>query len=167
MPAPSTPTLIYHITNITNLESIIANGLQSDVQLLAQAPHAVIGYDHIKKRRMEEIAIPCCDDRFVGEFVPFYYCPRSPMLFTINMGRTGLPVGSQNQIIHLVSTVNIGVNLGNAWAISDGNAGAFHTSFSDNLSDLSALEWDAINAHYWSNCVHQKAAEFLVADQFP
>lgn len=90
---PLDPT-IYHITEISNLPSIIHNGLVSDA-LLANVPHAVIGYSNIKERRMTEYRVPCCGNRFVGEFVPFYYCPRSPMLYTINNGNTGKPVGHQ------------------------------------------------------------------------
>ena len=51
---------------------------------MAQRNPTVIGYTHIKERRMKQIRVACCGGRFVGEFVPFYYCPRSPMLFTTN-----------------------------------------------------------------------------------
>lgn len=38
----------------------------------------------IKRRRLEEIPVDCCSGRMVGEFVPFYFCPRSVMLFVIH-----------------------------------------------------------------------------------
>ena len=88
----------------------------------------IIGYDQIKKRRLNEIPVPCCEWRKVGESVPFYFCPRSPMLSTINKGNTGRPEGCQKSIVHLVPTMAAGIGTGKAWAISSGNAGANHTT---------------------------------------
>ncbi len=159
--------LIYHITDVANLPSILAeNGLHSDAVMVKHNPE-IIGYDHIKKRRLKEIPVPCCEWRRVGEFVPFYFCPRSPMLFTINKGNTGRPQGCQRTILHLVSTMASGIATGNAWAVSSGNAGTFHTTFAANQEALNALDWEAIRATQWQGKQHQKSAEFLVADFFP
>ena len=159
---------IYHITDVENLPSILAaGGLWSDVRMAQQQPATVIGYGHIKERRMKEIRVPCCENRFVGEFVPFYFCPRSPMLYTLNRGNTGRPEGCQRTVVHLVSTVKVGIAQGRAWAVSDGNAGASYTSFYSTLEAISDLDWTAIRARDWRRCTHQKAAEFLVADSFP
>jgi hypothetical protein len=159
--------LIYHITDVENLPGILAaGGLHSDVTM-AQGHPTVIGYAHIKERRMKQIRVPCCGGRFVGEFVPFYFCPRSPMLFTVNQGNTGRPVGCQRSIVHLVSTVATGIGLQRAWAISDGNAGAAYPSFYAELKALADLDWSAIRATVWSGKTNQKSAEFLVADFFP
>jgi len=158
---------IYHITDVANLPNILSDGgLHSDA-IMAQRNPTVIGYSHIKRRRLTQIRVPCCNNRFVGEFVPFYFCPRSPMLYTINQGATGLPPGCQSTIVHLVSNVDAGVGLGQDWAISDGNAGAFHTDFGSNLNALDGLDWPAIRAQNWQGKTHEKSAEFLVADFFP
>ncbi|MCO2549221.1 DUF4433 domain-containing protein [Pseudomonas aeruginosa] len=159
--------LIYHITDIANLPGIIASGLQSDAVMVQSGQHSVIGYDHIKLRRLQQIGVDCCGSRYVGEFVPFYFCPRSPMLFTVNMGNTGKPKGCQSDIVHLVSSVGIGMGLQRQWAFSDGNAGAFHTDFYNDITKLADLDWSAINAKYWGEKRHQKQSEFLVAEQFP
>ena len=82
-----------------------AGGLWSDARMAQQQPATVIGYGHIKERRMKEITVPCCANRFVGEFVPFYFCPRSPMLYSLNRGNTGRSPGCQRTVVHLVSTV--------------------------------------------------------------
>ncbi|MDB5955686.1 DUF4433 domain-containing protein [Ramlibacter sp.] len=169
MPRTPANTAIYHITDVANLPRILqSGGLYSDVALTAVGgPAQQIGYGHIKQRRMTQLRVDCCGNRFVGEFVPFYYCPRSVMLYTINMGNTGLPKGCQTTVVHLVSTVATGISLGRAWAISDGNAGAAHATFSPDPSALEHLDWSAIEANSWGGRTHQKAAEFLVADFFP
>ena len=159
-------TLIYHITDVANLPGILAGGgLHSDVAM-AQLNTEVIGYVHIKQRRMTEIRVSCCGNRFVGEFVPFYFCPRSPMLYTINRGNTGRPAGCQSSIVHLVSTLAVGMSQDRPWAISDGNAGAFHTTYSSDPAALAGLDWTAIRATQWQGKTHQKSAEFLKADFF-
>lgn len=159
--------LIYHITDLANLPDILTEGgLHSDAVMVQRSP-TIIGYNHIKKRRLEQISVPCCGGRFVGAFVPFYFCPRSPMLFTINKGNTGRPVGCQKTILHLVSTVATAIKVGHEWAISDGNAGAFHTSFFADLSALTDLDWAAIRAIDWRGKTHEKSAEFLIANFFP
>jgi hypothetical protein len=89
------------------------------------------------------------------------------MLFTINQGKTGRPPGCQRTIVHLVSNVGAAVGLGQDWAVSDGNAGAFHTSFDADLRALEDLNWPAIRARDWRGKTHEKSAEFLVADFYP
>ena len=159
-------TLIYHITDVDNLPGILAGGgLRSDAAMAQHNP-AVIGYGHIKQRRMTEIRVDCCGNRFVGEFVPFYFCPRSPMLYTVNRGNTGRPAGCQRTIVHLVSTRAVGMGQNRSWAIRDGNAGAFHTTFSSDLAALAGLDWTAIRSTQWQGQTHQKSAEFLTADFF-
>jgi len=161
-------TWIYHITDITNLPKIIAAGeLVSDAILAKQSTeHTVIGYSNIKLRRLTQITVSP-SERFVGEFVPFYYCPRSPMLLTINSGNTGRPKGCQKTIVHLVSRVKHGIELGRDWAISDINAGIPYVGFYRDVNALDKLNWDAIRANYWKEVVDEKMAEFLVEDRFP
>ena len=159
--------LIYHITDVENLPGILSEGgLGSDAVMVEKNP-TVIGYGHIKERRLKQIRVTCCGGRFVGEFVPFYFCPRSPMLYTTNQGATGRPAGCQRTIVHLVSRVSVGIGLGRAWAVSDGNAGALHTWFGATLEAIKTLDWAAIRATDWRGMTHQKSAEFLVAEFFP
>ena len=57
--------------------------------------------------------------------------------------------------------------MGRDWAVSSGNAGAYDTSFDNQLMAVAMLDWDAIHARSWSGRTHQKSAETLVADFFP
>lgn len=169
-PVDPSQTNIYHITDITNLDGILTEGdLLSDALLRkGTTPPTEIGYANIKERRLTQYRIACCDNRFVGEFVPFYFCPRSPMLWTINAGNTGREPGCQKTILHLVSTVQHGYNLRRSWAISDGNAGSHYTTFSNDAGALNGVNWDIVKSWSWKgDRLHIKATEFLVADRFP
>ena len=68
---PPDQALVFHITDVKNLPGILAEGGLFSDAVMAERGSEEIGYDHIKQRRLSEIRIPCCGDRFVGEFVPF------------------------------------------------------------------------------------------------
>lgn len=171
MPRDLASTPLFHITDVDNLAGVITSGgLLSDASMaVGNGPRVGIGYDHIKRRRLTEIRVPCVGNRFVGEFVPFYFCPRSPMLYVVNKGSTGRPPGCQRSILHLVTSVAKAMAVGSEWAYSDGNAGAAYPNFYDDIEGLdSRLNWEAIKERAnWSPVRTEKQAEFLVADTYP
>ena len=161
------------MTHIQNLVGIISAGcVYSDRQLLEIRPEVVIGFDHIKRRRLEEIEVTCHPGTKVGEYVPFYFCARSVMLYVISRRHQDLSYqGGQRQIVHLVTTVETAIDVATEgrWAYSDANAGAYYTIFYDDLERIGELiDWDAVNATNWSDPAvkEKKQAEFLVYDQF-
>lgn len=164
-------TRVYHITHVSNIPKILAAGhLLSDQLLLDQgSPQASIGHSNIKDLRLNLLKVDCCGDRFVGEFVPFYFCTRTTMLYTINIGQVpNRPPGSQREIVYFVTTVGNLTELGAEWAFSDGAANrAYPPRFWNDLAALPRLDWQAIGLTYWGDKGHQKHAEFLVADRVP
>lgn len=88
-------TLVYHITDVTTRPAILG-GWWSALRCRHGAAQPGGDCQGISQRRMTEIRVDCCGNRFVGEFVPFYFCPRSPMLYTVNIGATGRPIGCAN-----------------------------------------------------------------------
>lgn len=167
--------LIYHITHIDNLPGIIADGcLWSDERVMARTnQRTVIGYDTIKQRRMTELRVSCHPDTFVGQYVPFYFCHRSPMLYVIHKRNSDLTYRSgQDRIVHLVSKIGAAIQAhpGRAWAFSDGNAGARYARFCNDLTQFDEyVDWRAVEARNWSDPTvkERKQAEFLVYDSFP
>ncbi|WP_010583954.1 type II toxin-antitoxin system toxin DNA ADP-ribosyl transferase DarT [Schlesneria paludicola] len=173
------PIDIYHITHVNNLSGIIDDGcLWSDRRLVGvRDDRTMIGLSHIKQRRMEELPVHCHPGTFVGDYVPFYFCPRSPMLYFIHMKSSDLEYqGGQEEIIHLASTIQTSIfaTPGQRWAFSDNNAGAGFAQFCNDLSQLRTfVNWDAVNAKWWRgqnierSFMTKKMAEFLVHDCFP
>ena len=166
---------IYHITHINNLSQIIADGVVwSDRRLLTKAEgRTVIGFNHIKQRRLESIRVPCHPGTMVGDYVPFYFCPRSIMLYIIEKRNAELRyMGGQREVVHLVSTIDaaIGAAGNRPWAFSDGNAGAAYANFFSDLEQLDqVIDWKAVAARKWDDPAikERKQAEFLVHDFFP
>lgn len=79
---------IFHITHISNLASIITKGcIESDGRRIERGEtQTCIGMTEIKRRRLFEIEVSCHPGTKVGEYVPFYFCYRSIMLYILHMG---------------------------------------------------------------------------------
>jgi hypothetical protein len=45
----------------------------------------VVGMSEIKRRRLEDLEVSCLPGTKVGEYVPFFFCPRSVMLYILHM----------------------------------------------------------------------------------
>lgn len=165
MDVPEDPW-IYHITHVTNLSGMLADGgLWSDAGQRARRPESVnIGYRHIKDRRMRR-PVTAGGGGMLGEYVPFYFCPRSVMLYVISRGSSDYG-GREREIVHLVSRMSIAIR-GARWAFSDRHAEVGHAEHFDDRADLDRIQWPAVNAHYWQACKEEKQAEFLIKDFFP
>jgi hypothetical protein len=87
---PEVPALpkIYHITHLRNLPQIVAaRSIYSDAKRLALNLNCeIVGMSQIKQRRLEEIKVKCHPGTMVGEYAPFYFCPKSIMLYILHMG---------------------------------------------------------------------------------
>jgi len=166
---------IYHITHIDTLPAIIADGcLWSDYEIRKRDnPRVVIGYCTIKHRRLERYRVSCHPQTFVGQYVPFYFCSRSPMLYVINKRNADLDYrGGQDRIVHLVSRIGLAVDAAGdrPWAFSEGNAGAEYAQFWNNMDQINdCVNWDAVTSQFWTDPTvkERKQAEFLVYESFP
>lgn len=168
---------IYHITHLRNLPRIIEAGvLWSDRKRLELGMVCdVVGMPHIKRRRLHEIDVDCHDNTHVGDYVPFYFCPRSVMLYLLHRGNHPDVKHTEGQqpILHLEADLRAVVAWADharcRWAFTDRNAGAYYVEFFDDLDELRQLNWTAIDADQWSDSHIKdgKQAEFLVYESFP
>jgi hypothetical protein len=155
---------IYHITHVDNLPGIVEDGfIWCDSEMLRRPSGKVIGFDSIKRRRLHENSPATHPHLHVGDFTPFYFCPRSVMLYAIR--------GQQYSIVHIEADLCKAVawadSCGTPWCFTTGNAGAcLFFAYSD-LDRLNLIDWQAVEARYWGNCKSGKQAEFLFGDGFP
>jgi hypothetical protein len=177
MPKPPQQPKIYHITHVDNLQAIAASGrLLSDARLAELGgPSEMVGMSHIKARRMTGINLEeCYPEDYVGQYVPFYFCPRSVMLYLIYARNHELTYkGGQGPIVHLqadlAAVVEWAESKDRRWAFSLSNAGAYGVEFRNDLDQLNEVNWPAVAANDWRNAAvkHGKQAEFLVRNSFP
>jgi hypothetical protein len=167
---------IYHIVNVDRLPSIIeTGGLLSDSEIVKlKLPGTTIGMGPIKERRLE-LPVNCYSKATVGQFVPFYFCPRSVMLYVIHCANNPELTykGGQGPIVHLQCDLNKVIaeldRVKHSWAFSESNAGAYYARFWKVASKLDQLEWGHIAATRWQESAvkNAKQAEFLVYKKFP
>ncbi|MGI9067621.1 MAG: type II toxin-antitoxin system toxin DNA ADP-ribosyl transferase DarT [Pyrinomonadaceae bacterium] len=165
---------IYHIVHVDRLASIITGGLWCDAEIVRRdPPGTTIGMNAIKQRRLTELTLASHPGLYVGECVPFYFCPRSIMLYLIYQGNhPDLAYrGGQAPIIHLESdlrqTVDWAEAQGQRWAFTLGNAGSRYFEDRSDLNQLDEIDWNAVHATNWRGCKEGKQAEFLIESQFP
>ncbi len=164
---------IFHICHVDRLVSIVASGLWSDARVQqAQPAGTVIGMHSIKQRRLTELKLTSRPGLYVGQCVPFYFSPRSVMLYLIHMRNAELAFkGGQDQIVHLQADLLDTVAWAEAhqqrWAFTLSNAGSYYFEDRADLAQLNEIDWGAVAATQWSGCKEPKQAEFLVEDDFP
>lgn len=173
MPMPETPK-IYHIVHVDKLASIINDGwLWCDSEISRRRPvGTTIGMGNIKQRRMT-LPVNSHPGLHVGDCVPFYFSPRSIMLYLISQrNHPDLSYkDGQDPIVHfevdLYQTVNWAQQNNARWAFTLSNAGSCFFEDRNNLAQLNEIDWDAVQSTDWRSCKEGKQAEFLVERQFP
>ena len=138
MSVPDNPR-IYHIVHVDRLTSIATDRLWCDAEVPERTTGGTgIGMPDLKARRLE-LGLRSHPELTVGACVPFYFCPRSVMLYVIHKRNHPQLTyrGGQEPIVHLEA----------------------------NLLDV--VDWAAVKASDWRECKEAKQAEFLVEKFFP
>jgi hypothetical protein len=171
------PLKIFHITHAKNLSGIVSEGcLWSDAQRLArELTTELVGLPTIKQRRLTQQRVTCNKGTLVGQYVPFFFCPRSIMLYILNKGNHPEITykGGQSPILHLQADVTEVVRWAQRkrirWAFSTRNAAVRYCEFHNSLDRLDEIDWNAVAANdFRDQAVHDgKQAEFLVLNSFP
>ena len=181
MAEPPAHPKIFYIVHVDRLASILADGrLRCDADMVDRdGTGTVIGMSKIKLRRLNELSLTSHPGLRVGQCVPFYFCPRSVMLYLIwQANHPDLSYrGGQAPIIHLQADVQATVawasENGLRWAFTLSNAGARYFEDRSDLGRLEEINWDAVHANRWSGSgipvlvKDGKQAEFLVEQHFP
>jgi hypothetical protein len=106
----------------------------------------------------------------LGDYIPFYFGTRTPMLYVIQKGFNGLTATHPEDIVYCVSSVKQIVNTGLDFIFTNGHAiDLLTTQFrQEDVANLDTLiDWDAVNATNWKSetdldLKRRKQAEFLV-----
>ena len=167
-------TSIYHITHLDNLPDLLARReILSDglIQAAGLKPRC-IAHGNIKLRR-SNTPVTTCRGGNVSDYVPFYFCPRSPMLYSVHGGFVEGYPGGQSQVMHLVLDAEAIVATGEPCCHTDGHAAMQPLSFYNGVSELGKLDWAVIQDMYWRNTMEdndrkrRKQAEFLAWQRVP
>jgi hypothetical protein len=135
--------------------------------------------EEIKERRLHKLTLNSHPGLYVGGCVPFYFCPRSIMLFLIYKANHQKLAyrGGQAPIIHLEADLQASVAWAEAnskrWAFTLSNAGSDYFEDRCDLAQLEEINWDAVQTNRWSGSgisslvAEGKQAELLLEHSFP
>ncbi|MFP4477242.1 MAG: DUF4433 domain-containing protein [Desulfatibacillaceae bacterium] len=175
MTVPNHPE-IYHIVHVDRLPSIISDGcIWCDAEVIRRrCSGTTIGMSGIKQRRLE-LPLTSHPGLHVSDCVPFYFCPRSIMLYLLHQGNhSELSYrGGQEPIAHLVADLQEVVKWANGvrkrWAFTLSNAGSNYFEDRSDLGKLNEIDWNAVKANHWAAPAVKegKQAEFLMEHHFP
>lgn len=165
---------IYHIVHVDRLSSIVSDaGLVCDA-MMVERPNVgtSIGMTEIKARRARK-TLRSHPELHVGDCVPFYFCPRSVMLYLLYRSnhRELTYRGGQGPILHLEADLYEAIKwaeLANRrWAFTASNAGSHYFEDWSDQADLRCIDWSAVRAWNWQDKKEGKQAEFLMESSFP
>ncbi len=137
---------LFHITAIDNLSGIFETGvlLSKNAGALNGINYQNIAHTSIQSTRSEKL-VPNPPGGNIHDYVPFYFAPRSPMLFAINKGNVNGCSLRQEDIAHLETTVDKVIEKNADFVFYDRNAAM---DFSKPFTDLAMLKtqiaWDLI-----------------------
>jgi hypothetical protein len=162
---------ITRMTHIDNIPHILQHGITHKSSPNANPNYLPIGDKSLINSRDSKPIF----DRLLGDFTPFYFGFRMPMLFVIARGLIGVKMTSQEDIVYCMSRVGHIMNHNLEFYFSDGHAIDNFTEFytKDRIQDLnSIIDFKCIHAKYWNDenipdLKRKKQAEFLVLGDIP
>jgi hypothetical protein len=173
MPRP-TPTLIYHFTHVDHLPGIVQRGLLADtaarkVGVLANE----VGNRDIKERRRRR-PVPMPPGGVVADYVPFYFAPRSPMMYAIDQGNVPEYSDGIDPLVYLVTDIERLLILGLTVLTTDRNAVLYFAEFATGIDRLDdTVDWPLMRQTMWNNTadepdrMERRMAECLVHESVP
>jgi hypothetical protein len=161
------------MTHIKNIPHLLAHGITGKKSSCANPGYVPIGDESlITTRAAYSFSVNGAVQGVLGDFIPFYFWYKMPMLYVIQNGYNAVRRTSPENIVYLVCDIDEIVKAGYTFYFCDGHATDSFTSFYDNsqISSLTnILDLKAIKAEYWGgednlDLKRRKQAEFLVRD---
>jgi hypothetical protein len=160
-------TYLFRMTHIENIPHILQNGITHSQSVNAHPNFIPIGDGSLIATRSSFLLD---NGRRLGEYIPFYFGVRTPMLYVVQKGFNMVNPTLPENIVYCVSSVKKITDLNLDFVFTDGHAvDGFSTQYSkgDILNIDVILDKDAINAKYWRDetdldMKRRKEAEFLV-----
>jgi hypothetical protein len=168
------PNTVYafRIVHIDNVEYLLTNGMFRRDHAQTDPNYISIGDSSLIASRNDYPVNINPPGGTLGEYVPFYFGPLSPMLLRIKDGR-GVTQRPQSDIVYIVCKIGQLIEHCNEWCFTDGHAKDKLTDFFNNLDNLNEVDWNMVFERFWMNTdedfdrMRRKQAEFLVRYHVP
>lgn len=132
--------LIFRITHVDNVPWLLRHGMHCRSSNVYDPGFRQIGNpDLIDKRR--RWPVPVSPGGTLGDYVPFYFTSRTPMLANIKSGYNGVPRTPMRDIAILVASLHDLAEQGVSFLITDRHALLTAARFSGDLAHLDRIDW--------------------------
>ena len=158
--------------HMDNIPHIIKHGITHKSSLNANPNYVPIGDSTLISTRNSH---PIIKGKVIGDFIPFYFGFRTPMLYVIQKGFNGVRAVDPSKIVYVVISIDSIIKSNVPFIYTDGHAtDSFSCVYSQSeISDLeNQLDFRAIRAKYWRDendldLKRRKEAELLLEDDLP
>ena len=163
---------IFRMTHIHNVRHIINFGITHKNSPNANSNYMQIGDNSIISTRN---AIILNNGNSIGEYIPFYFGPRSPMLMVIQKGYNGVEITPAEEIVYCVTSARKIMDCNLDFVFTDGHANNLLSSQygPEDIAEVENLvDFKAAYEKYWKSeddldLKRRKEAEFLVKGDIP
>lgn len=155
------------MTHIENIPHVLKFGITHASSKNANPNFVPIGDSSIISTRNVFLL---SNGRKLGEYIPFYFGVRTPMLYVIQNGYNMVSPTPAENIVYCVTSVKKIIELQLDFVFTNGHAvNGFTSQYS--LADIpnidEIIDWKAVNEKFWTNDTdldlkRRKEAEFLV-----
>jgi hypothetical protein len=164
------------MTHVLNIPHILQYGITHQNSPNSNKNYIPIGYSTLISKRDSFILF---NGRRLGDYIPFYFGGRMPMLYVIKLGTNSIKYDmkavSLEDIIYCVTSVESIKKQNLHFVFSNGHAVSELTDFfgaQDVGSIYNLIDWKAVEAKYWVDendldLKRRKEAEFLVGEDIP
>ena len=163
---------LFRMMHIENIPHILQYGVTHISSKNANNSYVPIGDDSLIGNR-NSFVMP--NGKTLGQYIPFYFGIRMPMLYVIQNGFNGVISTLPEKIVYCISSVQEIINHKLPFVFSNGHAfNGFSDFFNENDIDQidNIIDKNAIHAKYWHDendldLKRRKEAEFLIESDIP
>ncbi|OFX42229.1 MAG: hypothetical protein A2046_03935 [Bacteroidetes bacterium GWA2_30_7] len=160
-------TYLYRMTHIKNIPHILKYGITHYSSFNSNPNFMPIGDCSLINSRNSFILN---NGRTLGEYIPFYFGVRTPMLYVVQNGYNMVSPTPAENIVYCVTSVQKIIDLKLDFIFTNGHAiDCFTSQFTpDNIQNIdNIIDKNAVNSKYWKDdsdldLKRRKEAEFLV-----
>lgn len=163
---------LYRMTHIQNIPHILQHGITHIRSSKRNIDYVPIGDGSLIAARNK---FPLNNGKTLGDYIPFYFGPRMPMLYVMQNGFNGVNPVHPRDIVYCVTSIGVIEEQKLSYIFSDGHAvDGFSTFYnSDDVKRIEEIiDWEAVKRKYWKDendldLKRRKEAEFLVEGDMP
>src|SRR6185437_3399971 len=167
-----TKIYLYRMTHVKNIQHILEHGITHIVSPNKNPDYVPIGDGRLINSR-NNFRLP--NRRTLGEYIPFYFGGRMPMLYVIQHGYNGVNIAGPHDIVYCITSIAAIEACGMEYIFTDGHAVDGLSSFylSSDLENIeNVVDFKAVNISNWIDekdldLKRRKEAEFLVLGDVP